>query len=130
MVDYSKKEFWTEALLLSALGQHATLPESITDSTFEQLWILKLWTEDLLGTKITPFGNQRIYELQANGEYHYVQVESNYNVSAEAKGKKDAVNIFMAVEDVNEIDISISVPTAEARKFAHAIINICNDIDS
>ena len=58
----------------------------------------------------------------------YLMVESNYFTRSEGRGTGNAINFFMGQE--SETDSLISVSTDDARKFAQAIIDICDSIDS
>jgi hypothetical protein len=84
------------------------------------------------GIKMTTENNaaKDLIFMDYEGEKHYVQVESNYVNPPEGKGQKNAVNIFMGVMDARAIDILITVPTEEARSFARAIMNVCDQIDN
>lgn len=59
----------------------------------------------------------------------YLLVQSNYVFEREGKGKADAVNFIMGVDGVNEVDSLINVSTSDARRFAQAILDICDKID-
>lgn len=73
---------------------------------------------------------RKITELeQYGGQIYYLEVEANYKVPEEGKGQKDAVNFFTGQEHVNALDSLISVSTDDARKFAEAILSLCDRID-
>lgn len=127
MVDYSKKENWTKGLLAFTLEQYTELSEEEKES-FDRLWVAKLDCEKVTGVIIQPGQKERIYEKHGK-EYHYVAVESNYIEPHDGNGKPDAVSIFMGILDSNEIDILITVPTEEARRFAQAILSVCDEIE-
>lgn len=64
---------------------------------------------------------------------YYVQVESNYHVETDGKCMKDAVSFLMGQyahsDGKHELDQCLNFSTEEARKFAEAIIALCDRID-
>lgn len=129
MVDYSKKENWTIGSLAFSLEHHCVLSAAEKNS-FDRLWDAKLKCEEVLGTIIKPSSQERVAEyMKDQEEYHYLNVDHNYKLPVEGKGQKDAVSFFMGVYDTKEIEMLINVPTEDARQFAQAILNICDEIE-
>lgn len=75
----------------------------------------------------------KIYEEQKQGEpLFYAEVDSNYKEVTDGKGMNDAVSFLMGQYDANgmhELDTCINVGTSDARKFAQAILELCDQID-
>ena len=115
--------------LAFSLEHHCVL-SAAEKKSFDRLWDAKLKCEEVLGTTIKPNSQKQIYEFMEDlEEHHYVKVDHNFKVPAEGKGENDAVSFYMGVVDAKAIDTPISVSTADARRFAQAVLNICDEID-
>ena len=131
MIDYSKKENWTKSLLAFTLENHCVLSDEERNS-FDRLWVTKLDCEKVLGAVIKPAEDNLVSEKYED-ESRYVEVDHNFANPPEGKGAKDAVSILAGtIHANNEKDIyyCINVSTDEARRFAQAILNVCDEIDS
>lgn len=131
MLDYSIKENWTKSLLAFTLENHCVLSDEERNS-FDRLWVAKLDCEKVLGTVITPSKDNLVSEKYED-ESHYVEVDHNFVNPPEGKGANDAVSILAGtIQADNEKDIyyCINVSTDDARRFALAILNVCDEIDN
>jgi hypothetical protein len=84
---------------------------------------------------------ERLYSKNSDGkeENDYVLVESHYVEKLDGKNKPDAIMFeigqYVGVEQPDkkfpfEIDNIITVSTKDARLFAHAILKLCDEIES
>lgn len=139
MIDYSLKENWTKTMLETTLENHCVLTEEERES-FDRLWVAKLDCEKVTGTTIHPSTEKRLYSKDENGkeENYYILVESNYNLDVDGKDQPDAISLlvgqYVGVEQPDkknpfEIDSIINVSTEEARRFAQAILDLCDYIE-
>lgn len=139
MVDYSLKENWTKTMLETTLERYCDLTDEERES-FDRLWIAKLDFEKATGTTVHPDSAKRLYSTDSEGneEKYYILVESNYNQGSDGKEQSDAVSLLVGQyvgdeqpEKKNpfEIDSVINVSTYEARLFAQAILDLCDEIE-
>lgn len=66
-------------------------------------------------------------------ESHYVEVDHNYTNPTEGKGQPDAVSLITGSiysDNTKDIYHCINISPDEARRFAQAILNICDEIDA
>lgn len=66
-----------------------------------------------------------------NNVIYYLDVESEYEDPADGKGQKNAVSFVMSHYNINglEIDSVVNVSVEDARKFATAILKVCDEIE-
>lgn len=65
-------------------------------------------------------------------EAHYVEVDHNYTNPTEGTGQLDAVSLITGSiysDNTKDIYHCINISTEEARKFAEAILKVCNEIE-
>lgn len=120
-----KRRFLTKQGLKEGLDAYNPVIHEYKIEISEDVWELVIHHI----SKVFKQGAKDCIIEEFQDEQHYLQVESNYIDPKEGKGQKDAVNFFMGVKDAGEIEFLIAVSTEEARKFANAILQICNEID-
>lgn len=72
--------------------------------------------------RLTQFGDKVMY---------YLDVEPEYKEPTDGKGEQDAVSFVMGQvnDSSNQIDSVVSVSVKNARKFAEAILKVCDKIE-
>lgn len=73
----------------------------------------------------------KVVEMQQGTEF-YLSVESNYFDNKDAKGQDDVILFEMGQypDGKHEIDSIVIVSIADARQFAHDILELCDQIEA